>query len=265
MDKIKEYYIKVAEEWDSSKQSSMKDINIRDLEVDKIIEILNTVKTYYINPTILEVGCGNGYTAEQIVKRLNIPQMTCVDYCQELVEIAIKRGIDGLTFKVEDVLDLGFKDSSFDIVFTERCLINLDSWEKQQKAIEEIRRVLKKDGAFIMVESFANNLEKLNDARSAVGLDIIPQPFHNLFFEKEQFNDFIKGKFNDFSINHPEPKLGMCENFLSSYYFGSKVLYPALIAGKKELEYNNKFVEFFKYMPNYGDYGYVNMFVLEKR
>ena len=208
MDKIKEHYVKIAEECGSSKQSTMKDTNIRDLEVDKIIDILDTVKTYFTNPKILEVGCGNGYTAEQIIKKLNISQMTGVDYCKELVEIAKKRALNGIVFNVGDVFNLELEDSSFDIVFTERCLINLDSWEKQQKSLEEIRRVLKKDGVFIMVESFADSLENLNEARRVVGLDAIPQPFHNLFFEKEKFLRFIKEKFQDFSISHQESRLG---------------------------------------------------------
>ena len=264
MNKINEHYVKVAAEWGSSKQSTMKDINIRDLEVDKLIDVFKKIEIYSATPTILEVGCGNGYVAEQIVKRLNISSMTCVDYCQELVEIAKRRKIEGVVFKTGDVLNLEFDDSSFDIVFTERCLINLDSWEKQQKSLLEIRRILKKNGIYIMIESFSDGLKNINAARGAVGLDDIPMPFHNLFFEKERFFDFIEGKFQNFSASHPKLQLENCENFLSSYYFGSKVLYPALIAGKRKLEYNNKFIEFFKYMPNYGNYGYVNMFILKK-
>ena len=79
MDKVKAHYVKVAGECGSSKQSTMKDTNIRDLEIDKIVDVINIVTTYCTNSTILEVGCGNGYTAEQIVRRLNISSLTCVD------------------------------------------------------------------------------------------------------------------------------------------------------------------------------------------
>lgn len=263
--KIKKHYKKIAKDDGASKQSSMKDINIRDLEVNKILDVLGVATTYFDNPAILEAGCGNGYTAELAAKKLNIQTIKCVDFCEDLIKIAKKRSRKGLTYEVGDVLNLKFEDSSFDIVFTERCLINLESWEKQQKALDEIWRVLKKDGFLIMVEAFADSLKYLNGARAAVGLDPIAQPFHNLFFERKKFLNFIRGKFENLSSDHSDPQFGDCENFLSSYYFGSKVIYPALIAGRKELEYNNKFVEFFRYMPAFGNYGYVNMFVLRKK
>lgn len=264
MDKIKEHYIKEAKEFGDSKQSTMRDINTRDKEVEKIIEYINLLKTYFANPKILEIGCGNGYTAEQIVKQLDVKSLTCIDFCEDFIEIAKKRNLKNISFKVGNVLNLEFNDASFDIIFTERCLINLDSWEKQQKALDEIRRVLKVGGAFLMIEAFTDGLDNLNEARKAVALDPISQPNHNLYFDKNNFLQAIKDKFSDFSVTYPNFACEDYENFLSSYYFGSRVLYPALIAGKKELVYNNKFVEFFRYLPGYGTYSPVQMFVLEK-
>lgn len=259
MDKIKEHYIKEAKEFGASKQATMKDDNVRGREIEKIIEYLNTLKTYFKNPRILEIGCGNGYTAEQVVKQLSVEKLTCIDFCEDFIEIAKKRNLKNVDFKIGDVLNLGFDDDSFDIVYDERCLINLDSWEKQQKALNEVRRVLKVGGVFLMIEAFTDGLDNLNEARKVVGLDPIPQPYFDLFFDKNKFLQFIKDKFEDFSVEHQNN-----ENFLSSYYFGSRVLYPSLIAGKKELVYNNKFVEFFKHLPCYGNYSYVQMFALKK-
>lgn len=262
MDEIKEHYKKIAKEDGASKQSTMKDVNIRDLEVDKIINTLNVVMKYFSDPRILEIGCGNGYTSEEIYKRLNVNSMVCIDYCDDLINIAKKRKTKNVTYEIGDVLALKFDDSSFDIVFTERCLINLVNLEKQKMALEEIRRILKKGGIYIMVESFVESLENLNLARKEVGIEQIPQPFHNLYFEKRKLFELIKGKFEE--ISHTEEELKDCNNFLSTYYFASRVLYPALIAGKREMQYNTKFVEFFKHLPPYGDYGYIKMFVFKK-
>ena len=69
---VKEHYIKEAKEFGLSKQSTMRDINIKDKETEKIIEYLNILKDYFEKSKILEVGCGNGYVAEQITKRKKI-------------------------------------------------------------------------------------------------------------------------------------------------------------------------------------------------
>lgn len=259
VDKIKEHYIKEAKEFGDSKQSAMRDINIRDKEVEKIIECLRILKAHFNNPQILEVGCGNGYTAKQIVEQLDL-SLTCIDFCEEFIEIAKKRNLKNVTFEVVDVLDLKFDDASYDIVYSERCLINLVSWEKQKRALNEIRRVLKVGGAYLMIEAFTDGLDNLNEARKAVGIDPIPQHFHNRYFDKKEFFQFIKDKFEE----HPSFTFKESSNFLSTYYFGTRVLYHALIAGRKEWVPNNKFDEFFRYLPAYGNYAPVQMFVLKK-
>ena len=54
------------------------------------------------------------------------------------------------------------------------------------------------------------------------------------------------------------------DNFLSSYYYGSRVLYPSLIEGKSPIKYNNKFIEFFTLIPNIGNYSPIQACILQK-
>lgn len=258
MDKIKEHYINEAKELGLSKQSTMKDTNTRDKEVEMIIKYIGVLQNNFKKPKILEVGCGNGYTAEKISENLDFFSLTCIDFCEEFIEIAKQRNLKKVIFRYGDVLNLDLDDLSFEIVFTERCLINLDSWEKQKIGFNEIRRVLKTGGYFIMIESFTDGLNDLNEARNAVGLESIPQPFHNLYIDKDKFLEFIKEKFEILNTDPPT------ENFLSSYYYGSRIIYPALITGKKDIEYNNKFLDFFKYLPAYGNYAAIQMYILKK-
>jgi len=254
---IKELYSQVAKAFGASERSTTEDANIRKLEVQKIIECLRFL---YRGHTlkILEVGCGNGYTAEQIAKLRY--QLTCIDFCEPLIEIAKQRNLENVKFFVSDVLDLQFADSSFDLVFSERCLVNLVSWEKQKKALNEIWRVLKPNGFYLMIEAFTDGLKNLNLARKAVGLDYIPIRWHNQYFDKTEFLTFIKGKFEEY----PDLPFNETSNFLSTYYFGTRVLYPALIANKMELIQNNKFDEFFRYLQPYGNYAAIQLFVLQK-
>lgn len=261
MESVRDHYAKQAKKWGDSKLSTMEDANIRDKEVEKILAALRGLKDRLKNPAVLEVGCGNGYTAEQIIKELGLP-LTCIDFSEELLALARRRRLANVSFSQGDVRYLEFKDDAFDMVFTERCLINLDSWEKQKKALAEVRRVLKPGALFLMIEAFTDGWGNLNKAREDVGLASIPQPFHNVFFDKQKFLRFINGKFQRTSEGEEDPQES--EHFLSTYYFGSRVLYPALINGKKELVFNNKFVEFFRHLPSYGQYGSVQSFFLRK-
>lgn len=251
MNKIEEHYKQQAEEHKGSKQATMKDITTREKEIEILLQQLKLIKNKVVNPRVLEIGCGNGYVSEQLSKQLEL-KMECIDFCEDFIEVAKQRNLSQVSFQVGNVLSLNHPNETFDSIFTERCLINLETWDNQKKALENIWKVLKNGGKYIMVESFTDGLKNLNDARNVVGLDSIKEPFHNIFFDKEKFINFIKGKFE--IENH--------QTFMSSYFFGSRVLYPALARDK--LVYNNKFVEFFKHLPSYGNYSHIQLFVLKK-
>jgi len=256
MDPIREHYRREAVEQGLSKQSTMKDVFIRDAELKAIHAFLSRQHPGEQKLELLEVGCGNGYTAEYIAKNLGL-SFTAMDFSEEMLELARSRGLEGVRFDRADVRGLPYPEGSFNVLFTERCLINLETWEQQAKALDELARVLRPGGLCLLIEGFTDGLENLNAARSALHLAPIPQPSHNLFFRRAAFTDYIKRDFTVLST--PEE-----ENFLSTYYFGSKVLYPAML-GNAQVEYNNKFVEFFSMLPAYGAYSYVRQFVLRRR
>jgi len=268
VEQVLQHYREEAEKYGPSKQSTMKDAHVRDMEVSKIVECLSHFSEekkklippgYCLEPRILEVGCGNGYTAEQIVKLANL-SLKGIDLCEPMIRIARRRRLGRrlgvMTFEVGDVTSMKFKDESFDIVFSERCLINLVSWENQKKALNEIHRVLTFKGVFLMVEAFTDGLDDLNRARDAVGLPPIPMPSFDLYLDKKEFFEYIF-KFEDLKWCPP--------NFLSTYYFGTRVIYPALIAGRKEWVANNMFDEFYTHLPPYGNYSPIQIYVLQKK
>ncbi len=252
INKIKEHYQQQAKECQDSPKSTMQDLFTREKEIEALLEQLKLITRERPNPKILEIGCGNGYVAEQLSQKLNIA-IEGIDFCEEFIEIAKQRKAQKVFFLVGDVLELNYPDETFDIIFTERCLINLETWENQQKALENIGRKLKPGGKYILIESFRDGLENLNQARAIIGLEPIPETFHNLFFDKNNFLHFIEGKF----------EIKAHQKFMSSYFFGSRVLYPALAPG--DLIYNNKFIEFFRDLPAYGNYSHLQLYVLEKK
>jgi ubiquinone/menaquinone biosynthesis C-methylase UbiE len=262
MDKIKEHYKNLARTLGLAKDLSMKDLFTKDAEIKEIKKYLEYLLNKKNNSKIVELGCGNGFTAELLSTELDI-NIIGIDYCEELIEIAKKRKSPKVNFCVGNVLKLDFKDRSLDIIYTERCLINLDTWQKQKKALDEIHRVLKKGGVFIMLESFLDGLWVINEAREVVGLSPIEQPFHNKYFEKDKLFTHLKEKFIDLGTKDPHFNKIYNKNFLSSYYFGSRVLYPALIKNE-DIRYNNRFIEFFSFLKPYGNYSYIQILVFQK-
>jgi len=246
-----EHYRKQAEEYGDSPQSTMLDLTTRMKETEVILnELLHTRS----NARVLEVGCGNGYMLAKLRSALPDLSLHGIDLCKEMVDLANSRGLKDVAIVLGEAEDLPYPDGYFDAVFSERCLINLDSWGGQQKALREIHRVLKPQGRYVMIECMTDGWQNLNRARAEVDLPPIPVPFHNLFFEREDFLSFIKDLFDVMDGR----------NFMSSYFFGSRVIYPALIRGR-EPAYNTSFVEFFKYLEPHGNYGHLYLYVLAKK
>src|SRR3989338_7268817 len=133
MNRIKKHYQEQARLYGVSKQMSMKDSITKDMEVSEIIKYLQIIKSDYpkLKLKVFEEGCGNGYTAEKITEKLSL-KLFCVDFCEDLIKIAKDRKLKSVNFEVANILKLPIPDSAFHIVFTERCLINLGSWEEQK-------------------------------------------------------------------------------------------------------------------------------------
>ena len=65
---------------------------------------------------------------------------------------------------------LAFADSSFDVVYTTRVLINLPAWDQQVTGIMECLRVARPGGKVILSEAFWEPLVLINAMRALVRL-----------------------------------------------------------------------------------------------
>ena len=259
--KIEKHYDLEVNTYSNSPKCTMPDLFIRKLEVSKLESIINNLVNQDNKISILEIGCGNGYAISQIKKNIN-SKFLGVDSNKNMIKLALKRKLKNVEFLVDDILKTKIKNESFDIIFTERCLINIMDWKSQLKSLQQIRRILKKGGHFIMLEAFDDGLNTLNAARMSLGLEKIEPAWHNYYFKKKRFEEYVRGKFSDWK-NISKYKITY-DNFLSSYYFGSRVLYPSLITGKREIQYNNKFVEYFSLVSSVGNYSPIQLCVLKK-
>ena len=95
--------------------------------------------------TVLELATGTGLIAKHIVRYADHIEAT--DASQKMIEQA-KQGVKSakLYFSVQDMFHLPYADQSFDVVIVVNALHIVP---EPEKALSEIRRVLKDDGVLV--------------------------------------------------------------------------------------------------------------------
>lgn len=111
---------------------------------DKLNSIVNTLN----KTTLLDLACGEGY----YTKSFNILNKYGIDLSKEAITYASKKD-KTTTYLVSSIYELPFLDNSFDIITTIFAPISKD----------EIKRVLKKEGIFILVTPAKEHLLKLKE------------------------------------------------------------------------------------------------------
>lgn len=97
------------------------------------------------NQTVLELATGTGLIAGNIIKGAKAIEAT--DFSKEMIEKAKQTYKSSkLHFSVQDAKALPYADQSFDVVIMANALHIIP---QPEKALAEIRRVLKDDGVFI--------------------------------------------------------------------------------------------------------------------
>lgn len=109
---------------------------------EKIIKILLKYKSFC---DILDVGCATGNFLKST--RLYFNRCCGIDISNYAIELANVDN-DGIRFSRQDATNLDFNDDSFDVV---TCLDTLEHIEDLNKALVEIKRVLKNDGIFLSI------------------------------------------------------------------------------------------------------------------
>ena len=71
------------------------------------------------------------------------------------------------------------------VVFSDRCLINLASLDEQVEAIRRIVSVLAPGGVFLMLENSLQTHAQLNVIRQSIGLEARPAATYNVFIDEE--------------------------------------------------------------------------------
>ena len=108
---------------------------------------------------VLEVGCGTGVMAERI-NALPGVTLVAVDHSERFVELTAARGVDA---RQADICYLPFDDDTFDVVYAGWMLYHVRDLDR---ALAEVRRVLRPGGTFVAV---TNGDDSLADLRREAG------------------------------------------------------------------------------------------------
>lgn len=242
-DEILEHWDRVAAEFGSRCTATLPDILLKYLELRSIVRHLRA------GDTLFDIGCGNGYSSFHFAETVGCP-IVAADYSEKMISAARAeqkiRNVRGIRFEVADVLNLVGYEDCFDIVLSERCLINLTSWEDQKQAIDGIRRCLKPGGLYIMSEGFTEPLARLNDLRKVIGLPPIIEKWHNIYLNEARVLEFMNQKMDILKI----------DPYSSTYYFLTRAVSPGL--GKmegRETGYDDSINHIGFQLPAIGDFG----------
>jgi ubiquinone/menaquinone biosynthesis C-methylase UbiE len=171
----------------------------------------------------LEVGCGTGDTARLLVRTIPRLDLLAVDGAARMIAAAKSRPYPStrLRFKVCDALQL--PDGRFDLILTQRCLINLPTWALQKQALDAIAARLVPGGRYVMCEHAQGGLDAINQTRQSIGLPVIERPWHNRYIQHDELHQ-IRGM-----------ALVDVRCFSAEYYFLSRIV-NAKIAQMKHAE-----------------------------
>ena len=101
---------------------------------------------------VLDIGCGTGHPSLYIAK--NVGSIIGIDKSERMIEIAKNRlrrsGTDNIIYEVGDAENLEFSNGSFDAIILCGSLATLSD---KKKALQEIKRVLKKNGKVACIEA----------------------------------------------------------------------------------------------------------------
>ena len=267
---IKKHWENWSETFKTELQATTKTATIKKLEIASLARALE--KIFYTSSdklNILEVGCGNGYNCYALAELFSHCNFTGVDYISGMIENAKKNQIRNknanLDFLIGDAINLKENQNlkeNYDIVFTDRCIINLNTHELQCKALDQMIHKLKSNGHLIILENFIQSHAKQNACRAMVGLSERKPSEFNVFLDTDSFLSYLN---NSMELIH-------IDDFGSLHDIVLYVLVPLINEGK--IDYDHELVKaatdlsipLSKKYPNaFGDFGQNRLFLFRKK
>jgi len=239
LNEIKQHWENWAKEFKLDIRATTKTGTIKKLEVNALYHaFMETPFSKQPNVEVLEVGCGNGHNCFSLSELMPNFIFTGVDLVSEMVSNAIKikeknKEYKRVKFFQGNILDLvnnpSLKDK-YDIVFTDRCLINLNKHNLHEKGLDQLYSKTKKQGYIVLIENIFQTYSIQNELRESVGLKKRTPDKFNLFVDEPSFLAHARTKLN----------LERYEDFGSLHDIILYILVPMINDG--EIDYDNPLV-----------------------
>jgi len=234
------HWLSWATEFGTELRATTKTWTAKAIEVDAFARRISELSGDLPTGTALEIGCGNGVNCIELAGRFSNMLFDGIDYVPEMVNSARKNAnenslSDRLRFFQGDVLSIKEHEDlreEYDFVFTDRCLINLNSTDLQKQAISELATLIKPGGYLLMIENSQQTYDMQNRCREIVGLQPRTPASFNTFFDESE----IKPHLASICLEVEE-----VEDFISLHDIVLYVLVPAINGGK--VDYNHPLVE----------------------
>lgn len=156
--------------------------NIISFGLHKIVKKL-AINSFDINGKCLDLCSGTGDIAF-LVKNRGL-EVIGFDFSEKMLEIARKKHPE-IEFIQGDCTQLPFADNSFDLITISFGLRNIENYNK---ALEEIKRVLKPNGKFLHLD-----LAKKNSLANLIFDNVIPVLINIFYKDKIPYEYLVKSK-----------------------------------------------------------------------
>lgn len=260
---IKKYWDERAEQLSGVMAATTNDVYLRELEIDTVIQTLHEIPLPR-SGRVLDVGCGDGYSTLKVAQEFPGLHFLGIDYSENMIEASLKQLESQpelrqrVVFISGDVMELAkvCGRETYDLILSDRCLINLESVESQSYAMAQIAEHTKQAGYYIAIENFIEGHDNMNEARRAVGLPEIPVRWHNLYFSEREFIRSAERFFEDIVF----------KDFSSSYYFATRVIYSEMCRMQgKEPDYKHDIHQLSIRLPWVGKFSPIRMAIMRKK
>ncbi|MFC1847033.1 class I SAM-dependent methyltransferase [Chloroflexota bacterium] len=152
--------------------------------------ITNELKKYKPQGILADVGCGPGYLIADMAKSFPSLSIIGVDISEEMEHKAKKNferaGLgEKVNFRRGDIQELPFDNNTLDFVVS---TLSLHHWSEPKQAIQEINRVLKPQGQFLVFDLRRDSWRLIYWILRFAQLIILPSPMR---YMNEPTNSFL--------------------------------------------------------------------------